>query len=96
MIESSFIAGALGNILFGLKSLPQVIHCYKTKSTTGLSPIMLIADFGGNVACTYYIYKTVGFEIWWQFVNYGFATLFLIILFVMMYYYKNYEDSHNA
>lgn len=87
----ALIAGALGNILFGFKSLPQAIQCYKTKSTAGLSLGMILADFGGNVACTYYIYKTVGFEIWWQFVNYGFATLLLIVLLLMMKIYKSAE-----
>lgn len=87
-MELSFLAGAIGNILFGFKSLPQVIQCFRTKSTSGLSLGMLLADFGGNIACTYYIYKTVGFEIWWQFVNYGFATLWLIVLLVMIRIYK--------
>lgn len=84
----SFLAGALGNILFGFKSLPQVVQCYKSKSTSGLSLGMILFYFGGNIACTYYIYQTVGFEIWWQFVNYGFATLWLIVLLVMIRIYK--------
>lgn len=87
-MELSFLAGALGNILFGFKSLPQAIQCFRTKSTSGLSLGMILFDFGGNVACTYYIYQTVGFEIWWQFVNYGFATLFLMTLFIMMLLYR--------
>lgn len=87
-MELSFLAGALGNILFGFKSLPQVLKCFKKKSTDGLSLGMILFDFGGNIACTYYIYQTVGFEIWWQFVNYGFATLFLIILLIMIRIYK--------
>lgn len=87
-MEFAVIIGAIGNILFGFKSLPQVLKCYKKKSTDGLSLGMILADFGGNIACTYYIYKIVGFEIWWQFVNYGFATLFLIILLIMTRIYK--------
>lgn len=83
----AIIIGALGNILFGFKSLFQVVESYKQKKVS-VSKGMLLADFLGNIACTYYIYQTVGFEIWWQFVNYGFATLFLIMLFIMIMVYK--------
>lgn len=93
MITFSFICGALGNILFGFKSLFQVISCYRSKSTKGLSPLMLIADFGGNVACAYYIFANTGFTLFWQYINYGFATFFLIVLFIMMFLYKGNKDE---
>lgn len=83
------IFGAIGNIFFGFKSLFQIIESYKTKSTKGLNTYMLIADFIGNVCCATYIYGSTGFTLWWQFVNYGFATLFLLILFYMKKLYKN-------
>jgi uncharacterized protein with PQ loop repeat len=76
--------GMIANLLFGLKSLPQVIKCYKSKSTEGLSLPMLLFDFGGNIGCTYYIYSTVKFAVVFQYVNYALASLWLIILFIMM------------
>lgn len=80
--------GAIGNIFFGIKSVFQVKQCYKSKSTDGLSTFMLIADFIGNICCATYIYGSTGFTLWWQFVNYGLATLFLLILFGMKIKYK--------
>lgn len=87
-VTFAFICGAIGNILFGFKSSFQVISCYRKKSTKGLSPLMLIADFGGNVACAYYIFSNTGMKLFWQYINYGFATFFLIVLFIMMIVYK--------
>lgn len=83
----AYIIGTLGNLLFGFKSLFQVIQCWRKKSCLGLSKGMLVADFGGNLACAYFIHATTGFKLWPQFVNYGCATLWLIILFVMMFVY---------
>lgn len=83
-----WVLGVIGNLFFGFKSVFQVIECYKKKSTTGLSAMMLISDFIGNIACAAYIWGTTGFTIWLQFVNYGFATIFLIILLLMKVYYK--------
>lgn len=88
-ITFAFVCGALGNILFGFKSVFQVIKCYKNKSTKGLSPLMCAADFGGNVACAYYIFSNTGMKLFWQYINYSFATLWLIILFVMIFVYKD-------
>lgn len=87
-ITFAWVCGAMGNILFGFKSLFQVIACYRTKSTKGLSPFMLVSDFGGNVACAYYIFSNTGMKLFWQYINYGFATLFLVILFIMMALYR--------
>lgn len=87
-ITFAFICGAIGNILFGFKSSFQCIECFRKKSTKGLSPLMLITDFGGNVACAYYIFANTGFTLFWQYINYGFATFFLIVLFIMMIVYK--------
>ena len=39
-----YLIGLAGNLLFGFKSLWQVIDCYKRKSTSGLSRGMLLAD----------------------------------------------------
>ena len=84
----AYLIGTLGNLLFGFKSLFQVIKCYKSKSTDGLSFGMLCSDFLGNTCCAYFIFATTGFTLWPQFVNYFFATLFLIVLFIMMFTYK--------
>ena len=89
ILSLSFICGLVGNILFGLKSIFQVIKCYRSKSTDGLSIGMLLADFGGNICCTYYIFFNAGFKLFWQYVNYGIATLLLIVLFIMMYIYRD-------
>jgi uncharacterized protein with PQ loop repeat len=88
-ITFAWLCGAIGNILFGFKSLFQVINCYKHQSTAGLSMWMCIADFCGNIACAYYIFSNTGMKLFWQYINYGLATLWLIILFVMMFFYKN-------
>jgi len=78
------IASIIGNIAFGFKSLSQVIKCIRSRSVYGISPLMLILDFIGNIGCGYSIYMTTGFTLWPQFVNYFCATLFLIILFVLL------------
>jgi uncharacterized protein with PQ loop repeat len=83
-----FTCGAIGNILFGVKSSFQVVKCYKAKSVSGLSPIMLLFDFFGNICCAYYIFSNTGMKLFWQYINYGCATLFLIILFIMMFVYR--------
>jgi len=83
-----YLIGITGNLLFGFKSAFQVLDCYKRKSCSGISKWMLLADFFGNLACAMFIHLTTGFRLWPQFVNYGFATLFLIILFIMMIIYK--------
>lgn len=88
-VSFAFICGAIGNILFGFKSSFQCIECFRKKSTKGLSQLMLIADFGGNVACAYYIFANTGFTLFWQYINYGFATFFLVVLFIMMFIYKD-------
>lgn len=88
MNSLAYLIGTIGNLLFGFKSLFQVIKCYKSKSTDGLSFGMLFADFGGNLACAYFIFATTGFTLWPQFVNYFFATLFLAVLFIMMFLYR--------
>ena len=92
-INLAFIAGMLGNLLFGVKSAPQVIKCYKSKSTRGLSSPMLLLDFGGNTLCEYYIFSNTGMRLFWQYINYGLATLLLTILFVMMFKYKVSDDD---
>ena len=83
-----YLIGIVGNLLFGFKSAFQVLDCYKRKSCSGISKWMLLADLGGNLACAAFIHLTTGFRLWPQFVNYGFATLFLIILFIMMIIYR--------
>lgn len=88
-IDLAFIAGMLGNLLFGVKSAPQVLKCYRAKSTHGLSLPMLLLDFGGNTLCAYYIFANTGVKLFWQYINYGLATAFLITLFVMMIVYRN-------
>jgi uncharacterized protein with PQ loop repeat len=87
MIDPYFI-GVAGNILFGVKSLPQIIESYKSKSVNGVSTAMLVADFLGNTCCAYFIFATTGFVLWPQFLNYFLATLFLIILFIMKIIYR--------
>lgn len=84
----AYLIGTIGNLLFGFKSLFQVVKCYKSRSTDGLSFGMLGFDFLGNTCCAYFIFATTGFTLWPQFVNYFFATLFLIILFIMIFIYK--------
>jgi len=84
----AYLIGTIGNLLFGFKSLFQVIKCYKSKSTDGLSFGMLFFDFLGNLACAYFIFATTGFTLWPQFVNYFFATLFIVVLFAMMIIYR--------
>lgn len=88
-MELTYLIGTLGNLLFGFKSVFQVIECYKTKSVKGLSFGMLVADMGGNLACAYFIFTTTGFTLWPQFVNYFFATFWLIVLFIMMLIYRD-------
>ena len=83
-----YFLGTLGNLLFGVKSLFQVIQCYRRKSTEGLSLLMLITDFLGNTLCAYFIFQTTGFTLWPQFLNYSLATLWLIVLFGMKVVYK--------
>lgn len=89
MNSLAYLIGTIGNLLFGFKSLFQVVKCYKSKSTDGLSFGMLCSDFLGNLSCAYFIFATTGFTLWPQFVNYFFATLFLVILFIMMIVYRN-------
>lgn len=91
-INLAFIAGMLGNLLFGVKSAPQVIKCYKSKSTKGLSLPMLLLDFGGNTLCAYYIFANTGTKLFWQYINYGLATLLLITLFIMVFKYRDNDD----
>lgn len=88
-MEFHQIIGIIANIMFGIKSAPQCLKCYKNKSAKELSTPMLILDFGGNIGCTYYIYSTVHYEVVFQFINYGLATLFLVVLFVMKFIYRN-------
>lgn len=83
-----YLIGIAGNLLFGVKSLPQIIVSFKHKDVSGVSISMLFLDFLGNLACAYFIFATTGFTLWPQFVNYFFATLFLIILFIMIFIYK--------
>lgn len=94
-IDLAFIAGMLGNLLFGVKSAPQVIKCYRSKSTKGLSLPMLLLDFGGNTLCAYYIFANTGTKLFWQYINYGLATLLLILLFIMIFKYRNNDDIKN-
>ena len=79
-----YLIGTIGNILFGFKSLFQVIACFKNRSTNGLSKGMLLSDLGGNLACAYFIFTTTGFRLFPQYINYGFATLWIVVLFIMM------------
>lgn len=83
-----YLIGIAGNLLFGVKSLPQVIVSFKRKDVSGVSTLMLILDFLGNLACAYFIFATTGFTLWPQFINYGFAILFLIMLLIMIRVYK--------
>lgn len=85
----------LGNLLFGVKSAPQVIKCYKSKSTKGLSLPMLLLDFGGNTLCAYYIFANTGTKLFWQYINYGLATLLLVVLFIMVFMYRDNNDTKN-
>lgn len=94
-INLAFIAGMLGNLLFGVKSAPQVIKCYKSKSTKGLSLPMLLLDFGGNTLCAYYIFANTGTKLFWQYINYGLATLLLVVLFIMVFMYRDNNDTKN-
>lgn len=94
-INLAFIAGMLGNLLFGVKSTPQVIKCYKSKSTDGLSPLMLLLDFGGNTLCAYYIFANTGTKLFWQYINYGLAAFLLIVLFIMIFKYRDNNDTKN-
>lgn len=87
-MELASVIGVIANLLFGMKSFPQIVKCYKTKSTDGISIAMLLLDFGGNIGCTYYIYATVKFAVVFQYVNYFLATLWLVILFAMMFIYN--------
>ena len=84
-----YTIGLLGNLLFGIKSLFQVITCVEKHSTEGLSVGMLITDFLGNILCASFIFLTTGFTLWPQFVNYTLATLWLIILLVLKISYKS-------
>ena len=83
-----YIIGILGNLFFGFKSLPQVIQSIRTKSTKDLSTLMLVTDFLGNVLCALFIYQTTSTTLWPQFINYFFASLWLLILFVLKFKYK--------
>lgn len=88
-MELPQIIGIIANIMFGIKSAPQCWKCWKRKSTSDLSLPMLLLDFGGNIGCTYYIYSTVKYEVIFQFINYGLASFFLIVLFIMMISFRN-------
>ena len=83
-----YLFGIVGNLLFGVKSLPQIIFGYKHKDVSGVSTSMLILDFFGNLGCAYFIFSTTGFVLWPQFVNYFLATAFLIVLFIMKFVYR--------
>ena len=87
-ILDPYFIGVIGNLLFGVKSFPQILSSYKRKNVNGVSTAMLIIDFFGNTCCAYFIYMTTGFILWPQFVNYFLATIFLIILFIMKYIYR--------
>ena len=84
-----YLIGIIGNLLFGLKSLPQVIKTFRTKSSKDISTLMLIADFLGNILCALFIYQTTTTTLWPQFVNYTLATIFLIMLFITKFLYRN-------
>ena len=83
-----YIIGLLGNLLFGIKSLFQIIACIRNHSTEGLSLGMLVTDFLGNIFCASFIFLTTGFNLWPQFVNYFLSTLWLIILLLLVLHYK--------
>lgn len=85
----ALICGAVGNILFGFKSSFQIIKCFREHSTKGVSKMMLLFDLFGNIACAYYIFSNTGMKLFFQYINYGFATLFIIVLFVMMFLYRS-------
>lgn len=84
-----YLIGITGNLLFAIKSLPQVIKCHKTKTTKNISTTMILTDFLGNIFCSIFIFNTTGFTLWPQFVNYTLATLWLIILITFKFTYKN-------
>lgn len=93
LVGFALVASIIGNLAFGFKSLSQVIKCVKNKSVYGISPLMLILDFIGNIGCGYSIFVTTGFTLWPQFVNYFCATLFLIMLFVCIFAYRNKKET---
>ena len=85
------IAGFIGAILFACKSFPQVIECWKNKSTNGLSRKMLLMDLGGNIfSALYVLYVSSKTGTWLisNLCNYGVATVFLIILFYLIFRFK--------
>lgn len=43
-MELASVVGIVANLMFGFKSLPQVIKCCRHKSTDGLSISMLLVD----------------------------------------------------
>ena len=92
-MDDYIVIGALSNLLFGLKSLPQVLKCYKQKSTNGLSLTMILCDFGGNIGCSYYLYSTVKFAVVFQYINYALATIWLIVLLIQMIVYRKNNNS---
>ena len=83
-----YIIGILGNLLFGFKSLPQVIQSIRTKSTKGLSTLMLLTDFLGNIFCALFIYQTTATTLWPQYLNYSCSLLWLVILLYLKVLYK--------
>lgn len=83
------ILGAIGNLFFGFKSGFQVWKNYKTK-TFECSIMMILFDFVGNICCGAYIAGTTGFwTLPWQFVNYTLATIFIVVLLIQYFLYKD-------
>lgn len=91
---SAFIAwliGTIGNFAFGIKSMFQIHKTLKTKTATDISTGMLVFDFIGNVMCAYFMFYTgysTGVWLWPQFVNYGLATIGLMVLLYLKHKYK--------
>lgn len=87
----AIISGFIGAVLFACKSAPQVLECWKKKSTEGLSFKMLLMDFGGNIfSALYVLFVSISTGHWLisNLCNYFIASIFLIILFVLIKKFK--------
>lgn len=89
------IIGYISAIAFALMAVPQIVTIILTKSGSGTSWLFVIFNYIGNLCAIYYIASKdiisgdVHFPLY---LNYGVATLNLIILSVLKFRYRRNDD----
>jgi uncharacterized protein with PQ loop repeat len=81
------ISGMVMTLSFMLCYLPQILKIIKTKSSSDLSPSMIILGLMGYITGMIYMYTNV-FGIWW-FLNYFTGIISSAILFYYWFKHRN-------